>query len=188
MLTFKGTDLGIQAGCNSMFATVRPGDDGLVVQGPIGGTEMGCDAPRMDQDSWLAKLPRGRDDHSPGRHGPGQQGHDRHHPGRQVVGHPTVALVGTTWLFDTQINGDTAASMPLGADQLWLRLVGVSVDLYRLRRLPYRLRHRVALWQHPDLRRRAVVRPAVPGPDLQWADGQPDRVGLVPRGGRCRSS
>ena len=42
MLTFKGTDLGIQAGCNSMFATVRPGDDGLVVQGPIGGTEMGA--------------------------------------------------------------------------------------------------------------------------------------------------
>ena len=37
---------------------------------------------------------------------------------------PTVALVGTTWLFDTQINGDTAASMPLGADQLWLRLAG----------------------------------------------------------------
>ena len=124
MLTFKGTDLGIQAGCNSMFATVRPGDDGLVVQGPIGGTEMGCDAPRMDQDSWLAKLLEGATITRQGATVLVSKGTTVITLVDKSSVTPTVALVGTTGLFDTQINGDTAASMPLGADQLWLRLVG----------------------------------------------------------------
>lgn len=123
-MTFKGADLGFQAGCNSMFATVRAGGDGLVVQGPIGGTEMGCDAPRMDQDSWLARVLEGATITRQG-------GTVLVTKGTTVITlvdkasvTPNAALVGTTWLFDTEINGDTAASMPVGGEQLWLRLAG----------------------------------------------------------------
>ena len=51
------TDDGITAyaGCNHMSARARYADGVLTVD-QVGGTEMGCDPARMDQDKWLAEF------------------------------------------------------------------------------------------------------------------------------------
>jgi len=55
-LRFDGDSLGANAGCNSLSGQVRIDDGRLVTDGSIGMTEMGCDQPLMDQDTWLAEL------------------------------------------------------------------------------------------------------------------------------------
>lgn len=55
-LTFDGDSLGANAGCNSLSGQVRIDAGRLVTDGSIGMTEMGCDQPLMDQDTWLAEL------------------------------------------------------------------------------------------------------------------------------------
>ncbi len=52
-LTFTDGRIGASAGCNQMSGDYSV-DAGALVVGPIAGTEMGCDQPLMDQDTWLA--------------------------------------------------------------------------------------------------------------------------------------
>ncbi len=54
-LTFQGGQLSANAGCNSMSGAYRISADRLVVE-QLATTEMGCDAPFMDQDRWVADL------------------------------------------------------------------------------------------------------------------------------------
>lgn len=54
-LSFKDGRLGITAGCNSMGASYRLEGTRLTVDG-LATTEMGCDQPLMDQDTWVAGL------------------------------------------------------------------------------------------------------------------------------------
>lgn len=54
-LRFDGDQLGISAGCNSMGGTYTLDGTRLTVS-DLSMTEMGCDAPLMEQDSWVAGL------------------------------------------------------------------------------------------------------------------------------------
>lgn len=53
-LSINRDGLSADAGCNSLFAEARVDAGRLVTTGPVGGTEMGCSAPLMRQDTWLA--------------------------------------------------------------------------------------------------------------------------------------
>lgn len=54
-LTFDDTSLGATLGCNHLGGTYRLDGDVLVVD-ELSTTDMGCDAPRHDQDQWFADL------------------------------------------------------------------------------------------------------------------------------------
>ncbi|UMG92529.1 META domain-containing protein [Nocardioides sp. TF02-7] len=51
-LRFDGDELSADTGCNHLFGTADA-DDGSLVVTDMGGTEMGCDPARHDQDAWL---------------------------------------------------------------------------------------------------------------------------------------
>jgi heat shock protein HslJ len=109
-ISFTDGNLGLQAGCNSMSGTFQL-DDGTLKVGPMGGTEMGCPEPLMAQDTWLAGL-----------FGvPVKVGTD---PLTLTSGDvvltlvdretasPDLPLVGTRWVLDGLIQGDSASSVP----------------------------------------------------------------------------
>src|SRR5262245_43686977 len=52
-LAFQGDNLGAHAGCNSMSGSYTI-TDGVLRIGQMAMTEMACDRPLMDQDTWLA--------------------------------------------------------------------------------------------------------------------------------------
>jgi heat shock protein HslJ len=56
---FRASELSANAGCNSMFGDYRFEDQVLVVPS-MGSTLIGCDAPRHDQDEWLARFLKAR--------------------------------------------------------------------------------------------------------------------------------
>lgn len=109
-ISFADGNLGLQAGCNSMSGTVQIEDDTLTV-GPMGGTEMGCPEPLMAQDTWLAGL-----------FGvPVKVAEDplTLTSGAVVltlvereVASPDLPLVGTRWVLDGLIQGDSVSSVP----------------------------------------------------------------------------
>lgn len=45
----------VRAGCNHLFGEYRLEGDQLTI-GPMGGTEMGCPQPLMEQDEWLVEV------------------------------------------------------------------------------------------------------------------------------------
>ena len=53
-LMFEDGQLGLSAGCNQMGGGYSLDGDRLVIDGAMRSTEMACDPPLMDQDSWLA--------------------------------------------------------------------------------------------------------------------------------------
>ena len=56
-LQFTDTSISANAGCNHLGGDASYSDGVLVIAGAgMSMTEMGCDPPRMDQDSWLAGL------------------------------------------------------------------------------------------------------------------------------------
>lgn len=55
-LTFTDDGIGASAGCNQMGGAASLDDGVLVVDGPMAMTEMACDEPLMQQDTWLAAL------------------------------------------------------------------------------------------------------------------------------------
>lgn len=105
-----------EAGCNTMTGPVDTAGGRIDVGGGLAMTEMGCDPPRHEQDSWLAGLlgagPAWRLDGS-----------------RLVLSTPDAELVledrevadpdrpltGTTWTVDTILDGQTASSTPAAA-------------------------------------------------------------------------
>ncbi len=52
-ITFEADQVQATAGCNHLFGQLRSSDDGILDLAGLGSTEMGCDAPRHDQDQWL---------------------------------------------------------------------------------------------------------------------------------------
>lgn len=55
-LTFTDDGVSANAGCNTMSGKAHLDGDVLVLDGPLAMTEMGCDAPLMKQDTWLAAV------------------------------------------------------------------------------------------------------------------------------------
>jgi heat shock protein HslJ len=117
--TFDDKAMGITAGCNNLSGDYTLDGDRLTV-GPIGGTEMGCSAPLMDQDTWLAGL----------FEAPVTVGGDplTFRAGSVVLTladredvSPDLPLAGTHWVLDGMIDGDAASSVP-GASEAWLEV------------------------------------------------------------------
>ncbi len=102
------------AGCNSLNGPVRVAEGKL--SGDLAMTEMGCAQELMAQDQWLAEVlgaqPAWRLD------GPEltvTSGQTELTLVEREVAEPDVALVETTWVVDTLIDGQMASSVPAGA-------------------------------------------------------------------------
>lgn len=113
-LSFSGDTVRADAGCNLLSGTARMDGDRLVVTN-LGGTEMGCDEPRMAQDDWLIEFLGGRpvlaldgdvltlsDSRTVIRLS------DRR------IADPDRPLRGTRWEVDTLVDGAVASSLPAG--------------------------------------------------------------------------
>jgi heat shock protein HslJ len=111
-----GHRLGAQAGCNSMGGQVSFADGRMVV-GDLATTEMGCDPPRHAQDDWLARFLTGRPAWS--RSGSSLS---LDNGGTQIaledkkVADPDRPLRATKWVVDTVVDGESASSVPAGAE------------------------------------------------------------------------
>jgi heat shock protein HslJ len=113
-LTFRDDQLGIEAGCNHLSGSYELDGDRLVV-GPIGGTEMGCPQPLMDQDAWLAGVLAGEsrlrlveDDLTLTSGEVVIELTDR-----ETVS-PDLPLTDTRWFLDSLLEGDAVSSVPGG--------------------------------------------------------------------------
>ncbi|MBB5870800.1 heat shock protein HslJ [Allocatelliglobosispora scoriae] len=113
-LTFDQGKVSAIAGCNHLFGDVTI-DGGKLTVGQMGGTDMGCDKPRHDQDAWVTEFLTG---------GPafrldgdtlvltGSKGEITLTDRRVVT--PDKALIGTRWQVESLIEGDTVSSVPTG--------------------------------------------------------------------------
>ena len=125
-LTFRDGQLGAQAGCNHLSAAYEIDGDQLTA-GPMGGTEMGCPEPLMEQDTWLARLFAK----------PVTVGDDpltltsgevvlTLAPREEVS--PDRPLAGTRWVLDGVMEGDAVSSVPAGPDVV-LVLTGTAATV-----------------------------------------------------------
>lgn len=121
--------LGAHAGCNSLSGDWSL-DGGVLVVGPMGGTEMGCDEDRMAQDEWLVGVLTARPSLSlDGDTLTLTAGAVTLELLDREVARPDRPLTGTRWVVDTVFAGGpdgTAASVPTGAEA-WIELTGTEV-------------------------------------------------------------
>lgn len=111
-----GHRMGAQAGCNSMGGTATF-EGGRLIVNDLATTEMGCDPPRHAQDEWLGRFLTGRPEWS--RSGATltlDNGTTRIVLQDREVADPDRALRGTKWVVDTIVEGQTASSVPAGAE------------------------------------------------------------------------
>lgn len=125
-LSFRDGQLGARAGCNHLSAAYEIDGD-VLTAGPMGGTEMGCPAPLMEQDTWLAGLFAE----------PVRLGDD---PLTITAGEVVLTLVpreqaapdrplaGTRWVLDGVVQGDAVSSVPGGPDVV-LVLAGTTATI-----------------------------------------------------------
>lgn len=117
--TFDDRTMGITAGCNNLSGGYALDGDRLTV-GPIGGTEMGCPAPLMDQDTWLAGLFEApvRVDGDPLTFTIGTVVLTV--ADREDVS-PDRPLAGARWRVDSLVSGDAVSSVPNGVEA-WMEI------------------------------------------------------------------
>ena len=115
-LTFDDGTVGASAGCNSMSGDYTLDGDVLRV-GQIGSTEMGCDPERHEQDDWVADLltssPTIRLSEPELTLTAGDTVValvDRE------VAEPDADLVGTHFVLESIVDGDTVSSVPAGVE------------------------------------------------------------------------
>ncbi len=121
-LSFDDGRITARAGCNTMSGPYRI--DGTVLRvGPdLASTAMGCEPPLMEQDRWVGEfLVSG-----PTMSRSGEELSLRSGPVmlRLVAPEerPPAPLIGTAWVLDSIIHGDTASNVPTGADHPTLRI------------------------------------------------------------------
>jgi heat shock protein HslJ len=110
------SELGAQAGCNSMGGPASI-ENGRLVVDDLATTEMGCDPPRHAQDEWLARFLTSR----PSADLSAETLTLENATTRIVltdrkVADPDRSLQGTKWVVDTIVEGESASSVPAGAE------------------------------------------------------------------------
>jgi heat shock protein HslJ len=101
-----------RAGCNSLFGDVQFEGDKLAVSG-MGGTDMGCDKARHDQDQWLSDFLTSKPTWSlkgdelilTAKDGEIRLV-DRH------VANPDRSIIDTRWVVESTLDKETASSVP----------------------------------------------------------------------------
>lgn len=114
-LTFGADTLQASAGCNTFGTSYRLDGTTLRISGGAS-TAMGCDGPRMDQDTWLFGLLGS----APTVALP-DAGHLTLTAGTTVItlldrsiAEPALSLVGRSWTLEAMVSGQTASSLPAG--------------------------------------------------------------------------
>lgn len=113
-LTFRDDQLRVEAGCNHLSGSYEIDGERLTVS-RIGGTEMGCPEPLMEQDAWLAEVLAGDHRIRLAEHDLTLTAGDVviELTDREIVS-PDRPLVGTRWVLDSLIEGETVSSVPGG--------------------------------------------------------------------------
>lgn len=112
-LSFEDGQIGVSAGCNSMGGPFGI-DGGRLAIGQLATTEMACDPVRMDQDAWIAGILPGAEVALDGDtltlagDGVVLRFLDRR------VADPDRPLLGTRWVVDGLVAGDSVSSVPAG--------------------------------------------------------------------------
>lgn len=112
-IAFEGGTLSLSAGCNSMSGGYRV-VDGRLETGQMAMTEMACAEPLMAQDQWVATFVSGAgikldgDTLTLGKDGVTLTLVDR------VVADPDRPLLGTRWVVDSLVSGDSVGNVPQG--------------------------------------------------------------------------
>lgn len=127
-LTFDGTNIAAQGGCNSIGSTWSLEGDVLVVP-EVRSTMMACEpAALMDQDTWLSAVLTSRptvtldgDTLTISADGSTVTLVDRE------VAEPDRSLDGTTWTLETIVSADAASSVPTGVRPATLVFDGTNV-------------------------------------------------------------
>ncbi len=117
-LSFEDGAIGASAGCNSMSGNARWSTGTLLIDGQsLAMTEMGCDEPLMQQDTWFADLltskPTLLQDSTTLTLTSGDT--IIVFTNEEVVV-PDVSLTGTAWQLDSIVAGDAASSVPEGVE------------------------------------------------------------------------
>lgn len=113
-LGFSAQEVSFNAGCNSYSGPYQLAGDVLTLSG-MGGTEMGCDGPRHQQDSWLATFLTSKPRLT-------LQGNDLTLQDATAtlvfldreIADPDRPLVGTPWVVDTYLSGGGASGSLMG--------------------------------------------------------------------------
>ena len=113
-ITFEADQVQAHAGCNHLLGQLTSTDGGVLAVSNMGTTDMGCDSPRHDQDTWLIDFLVS----SPSWGLAGDELRLQSTTAEimlvdRVVAHPDRALEGTRWVVDSLISGsgdDAAAS------------------------------------------------------------------------------
>jgi len=112
---FQGANLSASAGCNSMGGPVRI-DGGILLVDALAMTEMGCDADRSAQDTWLAAFLGSKPKIAlAGDQLTLESGSIVVRLLDRKVVEPDAVLAGTLWTVTSLITGDAVSSVPAGA-------------------------------------------------------------------------
>ena len=112
-LTFQDGRLGISAGCNQMSGSYAV-LDGHLKSGQMATTEMACDPPLMEQDTWVGTFIDGAAVTLAGDKLTLVHGAVTMTLTDRVVADPDRPLEGTRWVVDGIVAGDTVSSVPVG--------------------------------------------------------------------------
>jgi heat shock protein HslJ len=128
-LSFQGDQISISAGCNTMGGTYTV-DDGVLRADQLFTTEMACEEPLMDQDTWMTGFLAAGSEAT-------LDGDTLTLTGDEVtitlldreVAEPDLPLEGTTWAVDGLVSADAVSSMLAGTNAtLLVEGDTVSVD------------------------------------------------------------
>lgn len=112
-LTFQPGRIGISAGCNQMSGAYDI-VDGDLKTGQMATTEMGCDPPRMQQDTWVGAFIDGSTVALAGDTLTLGHGDVTMTLTDRKVADPDRPLEGTRWVLDGIVAGDAVSSVPAG--------------------------------------------------------------------------
>jgi heat shock protein HslJ len=125
-IEFADGNISINGGCNGMGGSYSLSAESELSTGPLAGTEMACEQPLMDQDTWLSgtvfaePLLASLDGQTLTL---SREGLELVLADRATVS-PDALLEGTSWQLDGIKGGDTVSSLPAGAHVPTLSLAG----------------------------------------------------------------
>lgn len=126
-LTFQDGNLGASAGCNSMGGAYRLEGDRLVT-GQMSMTEMACEEPLMQQDTWLAAFLGGATVRLNADTLVLTNGAVSVTLLDTEVATPDLPIEGTRWVLDGIVTGDAVSSVPAGVTAA-IRINGGRIDV-----------------------------------------------------------